>query len=105
MATPFGKDLISEIFGERPELAFLGFLGQSQAPQSMQQFFRGQVANFLGQYQQALGQQLVQGNLPSLTPEKFFGGLNFQNEFNKFSPQQRGFFPGRLTGSARFLFR
>lgn len=105
MTTPFNRDIISEIFGHQPELAFLGFLGESQAPQSMQQFFRGRVGDFLGRYQQAVGQQLVQGRLPSLRPEQFFGGLNFQNEFSKFSPQQRGFFPGRLTGSARFLFR
>lgn len=72
----------------------------------MQQFFRGRVGDFLGRFQQGLGQQLVRGQLPtSDSAEKFFRGLNFQNEFSQFSPQERGFFPGRLTGSARFLFR
>lgn len=105
MTSPFQQDIISEIFGERPELAFLGFLDQAKMPRNMQQFFRGRVGDFLGRYQQALGGQLVQGQLPNLTPQRFFGGLNFQNEFTDFSPQERGFFPGRLTGNVRFLFK
>lgn len=105
MTSPFAKNIISEIFGERPELAFLGFMGESQAPQNMQQFFRGKVGDFLGRYQQALGQQMARGQLPNLTPEQFFSQMDFPQEFSNFSPQQRGFFPGRQMGSARFLFK
>ena len=106
MVTPstFQQDLISDIFGERPELAFLGNLGQRNLPRSMEDFFRGQTSNFLRQFQQQVGQQLVGGNLPTLTPQDFFGGLDFQQEFRNFSPAQRGLGTNRFSPQTRFFF-
>lgn len=103
MAT-FQQDLISEIFGQRPELAYLGNLGRQNLPRSMEDFFRGQTSNFLRQYQQAQGQQLVGGQIPNMTPEDFFGGLNFQQEFRNFSPMARGLGTRRFSPQTRFFF-
>ena len=102
----FQQDLISEIFGERPELAFLGNLGQRNLPRSMEDFFRGQTSNFLQQFQQQVGQQLVGGNLPTLTPQDFFGpsNLDFQQRFRDFSPLQRGLGTNQSAPRPRFLF-
>ena len=105
MTTPnFRQDLISEIFGERPELAFLGNLGQAGLNQGQERFFRGRASDFLGRLQQKIGGQLVQGGLPTLTPEEFFGGLNFQEEFRRFSPRDRGMGTAGLAPRTRFLF-
>ena len=100
----FRQDLISEIFGERPELAFLGNLGQRNLPRNMQDFFRGQTSNFLRQFQQRIGQQLVAGDLPTLTPQDFFGGLDFQQEFRRFSPAERGMGVSQFAPRTRFIF-
>ena len=74
MSTDFERSIIEQIFGERPELAFLGQLGQRGLPRSQQQFFRERTGDFMRRFQQAVGQQLTQGQLPTLTPEQFFGG-------------------------------
>lgn len=95
----FIQDLISEIFGQRPELAFSGNVAQSGLRPNQQRFLRGRASDFLGRFDQAIGGQLTQGDLPTLTPEKFFGNLDFQNELFKFSPRQRG------TGSSQFAPR
>jgi len=102
--TPFQKDLISEIFGERPELALLGNIGQSGLGQSQQRFLRGNPSEFLGRLQQKIGQQLVQGGLPTLTPESFFGGLNFRDELSKFSPVDRGLGTSQFAPRTQFRF-
>lgn len=106
-ATPtrgFRDELIREIFGQRPELSYLGNLGQGNLPRNMQDFFRGQTSNYLRQLQQAQGQQLVGGGLPTITPEDFFGGLDFQREFRNFSPLQRGLGTSRLSPRTQFFF-
>ena len=102
--TPFNQDLISEIFGERPELAFLGHLGESGLGRNQQRVLRGQASNFLGRFQQATGQQLARGNLPTLMPEDFFKNLNFQNEFFRLTPQQRGQQSSRFGPRTSFQF-
>ena len=108
MTTPGFLDrdrLISDIFGEDPELAFLEQVGGQGLSQNMQQFFRGQTSNFLSQFQQNLAQQLGQGILPGVNAGRnFFGGLNLQQEAGKFSPQQRGLGTGRFNPQTAFFF-
>ena len=99
----FNQDLISEIFGERPELAFLGNLDRSGLRPNQQQFLRGRASDFLGRFEQAIGQQLAGGNLPTLLPEDFFRNLNFRNELGRFSPSTRGVGRSRLAPQTRFL--
>src|SRR3990167_6937348 len=105
MTTPnFQQDLISEIFGQKPELAFLGYLGQAGLGQGQERFLRGRASDFLDRLQQAVGQQLVQGGLTTITPEQFFGGLNYKQELGQFTPEQRGMGTSRFAPPTRFLF-
>jgi len=98
-------DLIREIFGADPELAFLEQVGGQGLSQNMQEFFRGQTGNFLRQFNQNLAQQLGQGRLPGINAGRnFFGGLNLREEFGKFSPQQRGLGISRFNPQTRFFF-
>lgn len=102
---PFLNDLRSEIFGEQPELAFLGNLGQQRQnlPRNMEDFFRSRTSDFLQRFKQAQGTQLAQGNLPTLTAQDFFGGLDFRNEALRFSPEDRGLGTRGFVGPLRFL--
>lgn len=106
MTTPFQDDLINEIFTDRHDLAFLGALDQQQdrLPQGGAEFFRRRGGDFLDRFQQTLGGQLMGGTLPSLSPQEFFGGLDFQREFFKFSPESRGMSTSRFNPTTRFFF-
>ncbi len=99
----FINNVIGNIFGERPQLAFLGNLAQSGLRPQTQKFFRGQAGDFLNRFQQAIGQQLVQGQLPSLTPQEFFGNIDFGREQFNFTPRQRGVARGSFAPRTRFL--
>ncbi len=99
----FINDVIGNIFGERPQLAFLGNLAQSGLRPQTQKFFRGQAGEFLNRFQQAIGQELVQGKLPSLTPQEFFGNIDFGREQFNFTPRQRGVARGSFAPRTRFL--
>ena len=102
--TPFNRELIAELFGQQPSLAFLGHLGQSGLGQGEQQFLRGRAGDFLQRLQQALGGQMVQGMLPTINPDEFFGGMDFRNELNRFTPQQRGRSMSQFAPRTRFQF-
>lgn len=102
--TPIQQDAISEIFGERPELAFLGNLGESGLAPRGQELFRRRTSDFLNRFQTAVGQQLVSGQLPTLTPESFFGKINFQNEFLRLPPGERGVSSGKFAPPTMFRF-
>lgn len=100
----FNQDLINEIFGDRPELAFLGHLGQAGLSNNLEDFFRRRTSSFLNRFQQASGEQLVGGNVPTLTPEDFFGNINFQQEAGRFSPESLGQGTGRFRPPTSFNF-
>lgn len=105
MTTPnnFNQDLINEIFGQQPELAFLGYLGRSGLDQNDQRFMRGQAGNFLQQLQQTVGQQMAQGGLPTMTPQSYFSGMDWGKELYKYSPQQRGMDTSRFSPMTRWF--
>ncbi len=97
--------LIADIFDQDPELAFLEQVGKQDLTQNMQDFFRGQTSNFLRQFQQSLAQQLGQGIVPGVNAGRnFFGGLDFQQEFGKFSPSAKGLGTNRFNPRTQFFF-
>ena len=102
--TPFNQDLINEIFGQQPELSFLGHLSQSGLGQNQQKALRGQLPEFLARLRQSAGQQLVQGNIPTLLNDDFFKDLNFRDELFRLSPDQRGQSRGQFGAGTRFGF-
>ena len=104
MSPGFREQFISDIFDQQPELAYLGTIGSKNLPESMVRHFRSRTSDFMNRFQQAMGQQLLGGNIPSISPQDFFGGLNFQQEFRNLSPQQRGFGTSRLVPRTQFYF-
>ena len=104
MSTSFNQDLRRQIFGEQPELAFLGHLSRAGLNQQDEQFLRGRAGDFLQRLQQAMGRELVQGGLPTLQPDQFFEGLDFRNELSRFSPEQRGRSMSQFAPRTRFQF-
>ena len=115
MTTPsFGynfPDFSREVFGQNPELAFLGRLGQAGGGRQMQDYFRRRTGDFLSRFQQQLSRQLLEADPNTFnpsqlsTPEDFFGGINFRNEFLSQAPTQRGFFSGQFAPHTRWLTR
>ena len=101
----FTDDLISEIFGQRPELALFGNIAKSGLRPNEQKFLStgSRASGFLERLQESVGSQLVGGGLPTVTPQNFFGNLNFQEELFKFSPRTRGVGKGALAPQTRFL--
>ena len=110
---PFNfQDISRDVFGQNPDMAFLGRLGQANLPQGQQNYFRRNVGDFLSRFQQHLSQQFLQADPNNFNPntdlsrsEDYFGGLNFQNEYLKQSPTSRGFFSGQFAPRTRFQFR
>ena len=101
--TPFNRDLINEIFGQQPELAFLGYLGRSGLDQNDQEFMRTKAGDFLQRLQQSVGTQMARGGLPTMTPQSFFSGLDWGNELYKYSPQERGQDNSRYAPTTRWF--
>lgn len=99
------------VFGQNPELAFLGHLDRAGGTRSLQQFFRNRVGDFQRRYQAHVSRQLMEADPETFDPatltrpEQFFGGLNFQEEFAGYSPEEQGSFPHRFAPKTRFLFR
>ncbi len=100
----FNQDLISEIFGQDPELSFLGRLSQSGLRPNQQKSLRGQLPEFLSRLRQSAGSSLVGGNIPTLLNDDFFKNINFRDELFKLSPQQRGQSQSRFSPRTRFGF-
>ena len=104
MTPNFQQQLMQEIFGERPELAFLGHLTRSGLEPGQQKFLRGRASDFLQQLQSGVGRQLVQGGMPTLMPQDFFGGMDFKDELFRYSPRERGMTQGQFAPRTRFQF-
>ncbi len=104
MSPAFREEFISDIFGQKPELAYLGTMGRQNMPESMERYFRANTSDWVQRFKQRMGQQLLDRNLNIIEPEEFFGGLNFEQEFRNLSPQQRGFGTSRLAPRTQFDF-
>lgn len=95
-------DNITRAFlGDRPELAFQGAL-TGFSPQR-RRFFSRQFGDVFGQFQ---GQQALQagaGLLPRGNFSQFLTGFPFEQEFQSFTPFQRGFRPATFAPGVRRL--
>ena len=104
MTTPLGKDFRRSIFGDDPNLAFQTSLTQAGLPRQMSDFFRKRTASFLQRFEGRLGQQLDEFGKVDLNPLDFFQGLDFRQEFLRFSPSERGVNTRLFNPKTRFLF-
>lgn len=109
---PFDFETIRrDVYGNDPALAFLGRLEQAGGTPAMQDYFRNQTGDFLRQFQAHLSRQFLESDPETFDPnnlsraEDYFGGLNFQEEYLRQTPEQRGFFPARFAPRTRYLFR
>ena len=98
------QEIIDEIFGEQPGLSFLAHLGKSGVGDNLQDFFRSRTGLFENRFRQAVGQRLLGGDTTALTPNDFFGGINFQQEAGKFSPETLGLGTSRFRPGQSFDF-
>ena len=100
----FNQDLIDEIFGEEPKLSFLGNLEQQGLSNNLEDFFRSRTNRFLDEFTQTAANQLMQGNLTTISPKDFFGGNFFRNALGRFSPETKGLGTGRFSPIAQYRF-
>ena len=101
-------DFLQQYLGGRPDLQYQQALTGLGIPQS--RFFQNRYGNVYGQYLNALQKQGITG--PYNIEGKFGGFLDafdWQKEFERFTPNQRGEYPyeaqarTRLAPRTRFL--
>ena len=77
-----------EFLEVRPESAY--FAKTNTLNRRRRDFFSTRFSKYMDQYLGALGQQVGGGDAPTQTWRDFLGGMNFNNEFGTYSPEQRG---------------
>ena len=77
-------------FDQNPNIGFDTSLNQAGLSRSMVDFFRGKAGRFLADYNAALGQRFLETGEKDLDSFKFFQGIDFRSEAQKFSPKARG---------------
>lgn len=87
---PFNRNFRDTFFRDNPDLAFQTRLTQAGLPQGLTNFFRGRTSDFLRRFEGELGSRLDQFGTTDLNPLDFFNNINFQQEFLRLSPQERG---------------
>ena len=102
---PFDSDFRRSFFADDPNLAFQTSIAQSGLRRNQADFFRRRASDFLGRFEGALGKQLDAFGTTDLNPLEFFKGIDFNQEFLRFSPSQRGENPSIFNPRTRSIFR
>lgn len=105
MATqlPFSnQSFIGEIFGQRPELAMYGSI--PNVPSFQRNLLMDQSGDFMKRFYGAAGRQLLGGQMPNITPQGFFGNMDFQKELFDMPRFTRGASSNFLNPRTRFLY-
>ena len=93
--------ITSAFLGDRPETAFQAAIG-GFSPQR-RRFFDRQFGDIFGQFQGLRGRQAQAGDLPRGSFSQFLTGFPFEQEFQSFTPFQRGFRPQTFAPGVRRL--
>ncbi|KKN75658.1 hypothetical protein LCGC14_0378980 [marine sediment metagenome] len=101
---PFDESFRRGLFQDDPGLAFQTSVSQAGLDTNLTDFFRGKSARFLQQFQGALGSQIDEFGRSDLNPLDFFRDLDFESEFLRLSPNERGANDAGLNRASRFLF-
>ncbi len=101
---PFSQEQRDAQFSADQGFAFNTALGQAGLGQQATDVLRGRASNFISDFQGKLGNQLDVLGKNNLNPLEFFQGLDFQNEFDRLSPRQRGENSLGLNRAARSIF-
>jgi len=99
----FDENFRQQFFKDNPDLAFQTSLNRAGLPRHLAQFFRGKSGDFLKRFEGALGRELDEFGTTNLNPLDFFNDLNFNREFLRFAPGERGQNPLRFNPVTRFV--
>jgi hypothetical protein len=102
-SNPLVDDIIADILGEQPGLALQGNASQMGRGRNFERFFEQNQARLLRQFETAVGGQLAQGQLPTLTAQSFFNPQFLLESYFGTSPQDRG--QGTSQFAPRTAFR
>ena len=107
MTTPFSFDegFRKSVFADDPNLAFQTSISQAGLGRNQSDFFRRRSSNFLNRFEGALGRRLDEFGTTDLNPLDFFKGIDFNQEFLRFSPFERGENPSVFNPKTRFIFQ
>ena len=79
----------ADFLEEEPELPYQAALKKANLTPNQYQTFRNQRQNIFAQFQARLGEQLLQGTLPTERWTDFTGNFDWNKEFERFAPSQR----------------
>lgn len=100
----FTEDERAGQFARDPGFAFNTALNQAGLDRNLTDFFRGKAGSFLSRFEGALGSELNKFGTENLNPLDFFRNIDFEQEFLRFSPSERGVNDAGLNRASRFLF-
>jgi hypothetical protein len=99
---PFGSNPFLSFLEDRPEVAFQAMMPQGGSPAS-QRFFQNQFQNIHGRFLGQLGQQILQGQAPTLQFTDFLRDFNFGGHAAATPPWLRGAQTQRFAPQTRFM--
>ena len=94
---------IDDIFGDRPELAMYGAIPGGMTP-FQQGLFRNQGSDMMKRFYGAAGRDLMEGMMPSQSPQGFFGNMDFQKEIFDMPRFSRGAATNIHNPRTKFLY-
>ena len=101
----FDTNFRRQFFQDDPNFAFQTSIAQSGLKRNQADFFRRRASDFLGRFEGALGKQLDEFGTTDLNPLDFFRGIDFNQEFLRFSPRERGENTSIFNPRTRSIFR
>tara|TARA_R100001086_G_scaffold197004_2_gene113574 strand:+ start:433 stop:762 length:330 start_codon:yes stop_codon:yes gene_type:complete len=107
MATqyPFSTgNVAQEIMGARPDLPMFGAISKSGMSPFQQSLFRNRSSDMMNRFYGAAGRDLMEGMMPSQTPQGFFGNFDFQKELFDMPRFTRGSAANIHNPRTRFLY-
>ena len=96
--------LAGEIMGARPDLPMFGAISKSGMSPFQQSLFRNRSSDSMNRFYGAAGRDLMQGMMPSQTPQGFFGNFDFQKELFDMPRFTRGSATNIHNPRTRFLY-
>ena len=102
---PFmNQALAGEIMGARPDLPMFGAISKSGMSPFQQSLFRNRSSDMMNRFYGAAGRDLMEGMMPSQTPQGFFGNFDFQKELFDMPRFTRGSATNIRNPRTRFLY-
>ena len=102
---PFmNESLAGQVMGSMPQLPMFGAISKSGMSPFQQGLFRNKSTDLMNRFYGAAGRDLMQGMMPSQTPQGFFGNFDFQKELFDMPRFTRGASSNIHNPRTRFLY-